>query len=310
MADPDLILVGWRALGYQIGRVVHDTSRNRGYRLTRNGQSFFAKVNLTKKPVAMENDAWWALTMARLTASDPDVPVRAPKLYEYGPGWLIIEWIDAPILEALGFDLGEAKIAPHVNRLTDALLWLDGLWQPTTTKLIYDSTDSAPYTNLTRMIDGWLQQPLAIGTVKPADVKAAKQLIADYRPHLHPAFQHGDFVPWHLFAISDRQLVLLDGEHASLVKPRYYDLAYLYSRLYTRAAAPEAARAILKRYLESAGHEVAEFASAFLPVITLRTLGIHADAYADRERFDYHDRAADLLARCLTRDLQAFMNFL
>jgi aminoglycoside phosphotransferase (APT) family kinase protein len=156
-----------------------------------------------------------------------------------------------------------------------------------------------------RKVDGWLAQPLAAGRISADKIVQAKQLIDTHRPHIQPAFQHGDFVPWHLFAINGQQLVLFDGEHASLVKPRFYDLAYLYSRLYTRSQAPASARKILSGYIEQAGHNPDHFAHAFLPVITLRALGMHADAYADRQHFDYAPAARDLLDRCLSRDLQA-----
>jgi hypothetical protein len=301
------ILTQWRATGYKVGPVVHQSDRNRGYRLEREGQPFFGKLTVTRQTIEMENDAWWALTMARLTGDSAETPIRAPRIHETGPGWLICEWFDTPLLLPHDFNHGEAKIAPHAKRLADSLAWLDGLWRAATTTRVYDSTNSAPYVDLMRKVDSWLEQPLAHGTVTAAASTAAKQLISDYLPHVHPAFQHGDFVPWQLFTLSDRQFCLFDGEHASLVKPRYYDLAYLYSRLYTRSAAPQAARDILKRYLAQSGANPTEFHQAFLPVITLRALGIQADAWADRQHFDYYDRAADLLARCLTRDPAALI---
>lgn len=292
------------ALGYKVVELISNTGRNACYKVEKDGQTYFAKQSLTKQPMALENDVWWCLTVARLGKAG-DKPIIAPTIYEHGLGWYVAEYFDAPLLVQKSWRTG-AEVVPQIARLVDILTWLDRQVIFPEADALYDSSESAPYTDLLKKVDGWLEAPLAQGTVKSGEVSQAKMLVEKYRPHIKPALQHGDFVPWHLFDLGQK-LCLFDGEHASLAKPRYYDLAYLYTRLYTRGEAPDAARAILRKFMQAAQVDQKTFEQAFLPVVTLRAMGMQADALADRGRFDYTTATRSLLQACLKEDLAALL---
>ena len=63
-------------------------------------------------------------------------------------------------------------------------------------------------------------------------------------------FNHGDFVPWHFGLDSKTDLYLIDAEKASLYPFLYYDLAYMYTRIYTRLNSPNLARTLLRQVEE------------------------------------------------------------
>ena len=124
------------------------------------------------------------------------------------------------------------------------------------------------------------------------------------RRFVYPALQHGDFVPWHMFQIDDKTIGVVDGEHASLIKPRFYDLAYLYTRLYTKASSPDAAKKVLRLFLKTSGTKRGHFFRAFLPVATLRSFGVLFDSINDNR---YQKEAQRLLDLCLEEDLSYFL---
>jgi hypothetical protein len=295
-------IIQWRASGYVLGPVIRETPRYISYRLERAGQSFFAKLSVSNEAHMMENEVWWALTMSRLTGDNQDVPVRAARILEHGQNWYISEWIEAPLLLEDAWSHGDTLVEPVVDRLVSTLLWLDRLCQSTTANALYYSGSSVPRLH---DIETMMEELFATNYISADKLARAIQLVQAHYHDVAPAFQHGDFVPWHIFAVTEQQVCLFDGEHASLTAPRFYDLAYLYGRLYTRSAAPESARQILRRFIAEGGHKEAEFARAFLPVITLRSLVGHIDALADKAHFDYVESARDLLDRSLSRDLKA-----
>ena len=225
-------------------------------------------------------------------------------LLNYGKNWYISEWIDAPLLLEDDWFHGDGLVKPAVDRLISTLLFLDSVCQSTTAKALYHSNSSVR--RLMRDIDMMMERPLAAGCISADKITRAGQLIEAHHQNVTSAFQHGDLVPWHMFAVSKQQLCLFNGEHASIAAPRFYDLAYLYSRLYTRCAAPESARQILRRFIAEGRHEETEFARAFLPVITVQGLIAHTDALADKgQHHDCVDSARDLLDRSLSQDLKA-----
>lgn len=104
---------------------------------------------------------------------------------------------------------------------------------------------------------------------------------------------HGDFVPWNMIREGDR-IVLIDGEHGSAKTPRYYDVAYLYHRLYTLVGRPDLADRYLRAVVSGFdSDELARFHDFFPHVLASRTIGGYFDAKNDGTSFEYHDRLRD-----------------
>ena len=133
-------------------------------------------------------------------------------------------------------------------------------------------------------------------------LEQARLVIHDYRKYLTPHFQHGDFVPWHILIDANQDQWLIDGEHASVQKPRYYDLAYMCSRIFTRLHSPEHAAKLLKVFMQESEMSAEALYPALLPIMTSRAIGMHFDALNDLRHDDYQAEAQDLLERCISRD--------
>lgn len=284
--------------GYKILNTVSDTGRNLGLRVEKDGMLFFAKVNLTKHPELIANDLWFCDEVNRR----PDLPVRAPRIFEHSDHWYVSEFLEGELL-APSLNARPGAIAATLPLLVEILVAFDQIKVDRAGEPLYGETESAPYTNLLKKVDGWMKTPLQSGLIDQQTINRAKALIERYRSEVKPGFQHGDFVPWHIMKLVNGQRVLFDGEHASALKPRFYDLCYAYTRFFTRSKSKPEAKQLLSAFVSRTGSE--SLLSELLPVMTLRSLGMHADATADLKRIDYRAEAQELLAICFEEKLEA-----
>jgi hypothetical protein len=118
--------------------------------------------------------------------------------------------------------------------------------------------------------------------------------------------QHGDLTPWQMFELGD-EWIIYDGEKAGDHLPRYNDLAYGYSRLYTRLKDPATAAKLLKELLKYSEIDHSDFFRQFMPVMMLRATCMLADAYKDRTHDDYYKDAVALINLCFEKELSKFL---
>ncbi len=297
----------WTDLGFIEDQQKSGNHRFATYVVSKDDQKFFAKKVIDPKLTRdLENEIWWHLSLKRLSEASPKLLAVAPELIDYGKNWYVAEFFDAPLLLNKE-DTDLSKLDQVIDRLVNLLVNFDQqLLTRNTGQPLYEETNSAPYTNLWKKVDGWMEKPLEAKIISPSQIEKSRSLIDSHRQYVLPSIQHGDFVPWHMFDLGEKTGIV-DGEHSSLVKPRYYDLCYLYSRLYTWSGAKEQARQILKGFVDKSVNDTDKFFQAMLPVMTLRALGMHNDSIADLEERDYRKDAKELLEMCLSGKLDNFV---
>lgn len=90
----------------------------------------------------------------------------------------------------------------------------------------------------------WYQKELRSSKLQLEEVlEMAQPICSLYRPGI----SHGDFTPWHLIEESKSKVALIDGEMASSTRPRFYDAAFFYQRVYTALKWPNLAKAYLSK---------------------------------------------------------------
>ncbi len=114
--------------------------------------------------------------------------------------------------------------------------------------------------------------------------------VKNFSTNLEFGLNHGDLVPWNILA-KDGELIVLDGEHASFYKPKYYDVVYMYHRLYTSLELPELAKDYINQYrISLAGDKVNDFDDKFRTIIAGRIIGGLWDAINDKiENLEFHE---------------------
>ena len=279
------------------------------YKLSKEKNSYLLKIAGNGFERDLSNEVWWNNTLNRLVEANPNMKVRAPHIETYGKNFYIGEFFKAKPLIVDGFKFDKTDIDPWVSQIARVLIDFDQMaLQPGLSQSPeYENTNSAPYSNLESKVDQWMEIPLKNGQIDEKAILTAKQLIEKYSPYVLPRLQHGDFVPWHMYDLGEGIIGIIDGEHASLIKPRLYDLAYIYSRLVTRMKSFEIARKLLNAVFDGLKEDSDAMEKAWLPVITIRSLGMINDAEADLEKTDYREFAKMLLDMCFKEKMSVFM---
>ncbi len=290
--------------GYKIVRPIKENVRFASYLVQRDGLESFAKVAVGDHAREIQNEVWYALTLNRAGETTSVLTVRAPKMEAFGEGWYVCESLAESPLIAHENACTAHEVAESAEELSRILAGLDRAFTDTPLfEAIVEESESAPVTDILRRVDRWVSLPLEEGLITAERVAQAKACIGAGVTGLRPRLQHGDFVPWHVFRTGRRTYAVVDGEHASLLKPRFYDLAYLYARIWTRMHAPGIARAVVRSFLAAAEIEYAQFTAQFLTILTQRAIGMHLDALNDRQTNDYIAEAQALLTNCLGQDI-------
>lgn len=274
-----------------------DTDRYRYAKVVVGNESLFLKeAKQTETGGSFENEVAWMEFALHLAEQRPELHCRGlvPRAYQPSKA-LLTEFIDAPLV-AMPKSL-DADFPAHLSRFVDTLIAVDAVGQGYNTSLPPRSRNS-DYRQLDRGWDAWYRRLNDEFSTKYTDlVDAAKRAIKDTAP-LTVCMQHGDFVPWHIFE-KDEEWVIFDAEHAHHELPRFYDLAYSFSRIYTRADDSNLAKQQLALFIDRIALGETDFWQQFMPVLISRAVGVLSDALYDLPKVDYEDRARELLEACL-----------
>lgn len=242
------------------------------------------------------------MQFARLAREHPEWNLKVPTVYESNDEEVVRELIEGE--ELFSNDMEQNVAVERLKRLASLLAKIDTITpDPTSDDVV---NNSAPYKNIRRRFDVWSKLPLETGLLTQKKYMAANQLIDEYESHLEPRYAHGDISPFkHVFITADNHLGLIDFEHYSAYKPRFYDVCYAYARLFTLAEDMNMAKELLRHFMS----EVDDLSEPqLLAVMTQRAVGAHFDALNDYKKGeDYRERAKAFLDLCLSRDTNALL---
>lgn len=264
----------------------------------------------------LNREAAWASFALHVGENYPElaitglVSLRTDLRADGGVQRLIYPYIDAPFLTEPQVSI-PLRNPQTLSRYVKILKVFDTAAQDWQSKGTIDSVDEhTPFDQVDKSWDEWLRsgELYEKGYLTPEMVAKARQVVEDHKLFMTARFQHGDFVPWHIFNDSSGKWISFDGEHASTQKPRFYDLAYSYSRLFTVSRDSNLAARMLGGFIvmgeENQEFTRDEFFASFLPVLMSRSMGMFLDAANDSEKGnDYLIQANDLFNRCQTRNL-------
>lgn len=291
---------------YKVLNQITDNSRFTTYQVEKDQKQYFLKCAKAGLERNLSNDVWWSLTLNRIIEGKPKIGIRAPNVVETHSNWAVFEWIEGKELALPSSNDHELK--EHMPYISEILFQLDSALQVNIDNNPFvEKSESAPYTLLNTKWPQWTELPLKQGFVSQSNINDANSLVSEWSKYVQAGLAHGDFSPWHIL-VKGNEKVLIDGDHSSLIKPRYYDLAYIYSRLYSRSNAKETTAELLSSFMSKTDITSDDFAKAFIPVLTSRAIGVCNDASRDLESgHDYRKLAVELLNLCLKRDITALV---
>lgn len=273
-------------------------------KLQQGDKTYFVKQALRPDVLPLlGRELLWHDFMADVSSQFPDLHVGSPEIHSLKNDTIMFEYVDSPYVAD---DSNIQTLKPKIPRLVNLLLAMDSAGENwTNPHPVEESSNHAPYWQIDARWDKWSEKPLESGILTQEMLQEAHKIVDSHKQFLTPRMQHGDFVPWHIFEQGDDWLIY-DGEHASTQKPRFYDLAYLYTRLFTRTKSPEIAAEILTGFVDQINLSQEQFFNAFWPVVTSRSIGIFLDAHNDRPKNDYIKEAQRLFQKCRQGELSDF----
>jgi hypothetical protein len=276
-----------------------ESSKHSFCKLEKDGKFYFAKYSIdhSVRENSIITDIWWCEIIQKLAKSH-GLKIKTPKIIDHSGYWYIAEWIEARPSVTPGDPA--SKIDQYLEQYAECLVALDKIEISHLDKLPPADKGSTTHAELDRRWQKWTKRPLAEGLITNEQMSQAHHIIQTHQQYVTPHFQHGDFTPWHLLIDGQKNWWLIDGEHASIEKPRYYDLAYMYSRIFTRLHSPKHAAKLLRIFANKAEISQEKLYLTFLPIITSRAVGMYFDALNDIKEDDYMNEAKELLRRSLS----------
>lgn len=282
--------------------------------LEKDGREFFLKVGVKTDKSFKDRplDKMWAreekfisFINGRLKLSSPKPPFRLPRFLEReqddDAAWTLQEYLmGAHILEPSPIKNSTARI--WIPTIAQILHWFNHLPPEE-----WGSVDEDLKQETLNKINKHSKEPLARGILSDLELEQVLSIVKKYAPYAKPAIQHGDFVPWHMHDDGFPNVVLVDVEAANL-RFRYYDLSYIYHRLYTETTEPKLAKVLLAAFLQSVDDKEL-FIKQFLPSLVNRAVGglqdycIKYDSHSAKENESYLKLQREFLNLVLSSDL-------
>lgn len=254
----------------------------------------------SRRRETFKNDAIGIVEFKKLSKKIPKLQFRVPKIYEANDDCLISEYFDGETLVGV---LGTGQEFNFLKKVADILIEIDSI--PAVETLEQDH-ESATYKNITKRMDTWLQSSISAGLLDKDDGEKAYKVIGKYESELTPRYAHGDLNPLeHCFLDENDTLCLIDFENYSAIKPRYYDVAYCFIRIYSQTNQSGLAGYFLNYFINNSK---AFNRREMIPVLTQRSVGLCFDAVSDaKEGINYTQKAKKLLDFCNKEDLDAVL---
>lgn len=299
---PQKILKIMHAQGFSIQKKLHSGPRSEKYIVKKIGTNdeFLLRISTAKKyDQKITNDLWWHFTLNKLRDNNPTLKLYSPSILVSGRNWYISELYKEDRILVRKDDAKPETIDPLIPLLARLLFQLDLPFSKQRVKLRHHRSS---------YLNRWLEQPRKQGLITEKEVQVALRIMQKYHRFLQPSLQHGDFAPWHLYALTHGTVGIIDAEHASFNRPRFSDLGGLYARLFTWANAPKQAARLISLFMEYGNYDTKTFTRELMPVMVRRALGTLFDAVNDSHLRDYRQAAKKLLHICLTDNLDNFLN--
>ena len=247
-----------------------------------------------------KNDPIGITEFKKLSKTVKKIKFRVPKIYKATNTCLISEYFEYKTLRDL---LGTGREFDFLKKIADILAEIDKVIPVETQE---QDHESATYKNITKRMDTWLETAMSASLISENDAQNAYNTINKYGSHISPKYAHGDLNPLeHCFVDDHGVLCFIDFENYSAIKPRYYDAAYCFIRVYSQANQDGLAGQFLDYFIQRCE---AFNRADMIAVLTQRSVGLCFDAINDqKEGIDYTQKSKKLLDLCIQEDLEAIL---
>ncbi|KKS70906.1 hypothetical protein A3A14_01435 [Candidatus Daviesbacteria bacterium RIFCSPLOWO2_01_FULL_43_38] len=243
----------------------------------KDGQIYFFKVSPPEPELIerLQKQNSFEQFMYSHIQSSPPLPFQTPKPiqsnFTKSSNWIITEFFPGELLASWTPKREPRELIKWLNKISDSLLFFDSL-DTTNIHLLNDHPhQDTANERMTKFMSKWSEKPLKQNLLTEKELARVIKIMED-SPPLPTRLQHGDFVPWHMIDLGEK-FGIIDNEGASINKPRFYDAAYFYHRVFTKLCEPQIARLFLQIFIQKSGFSKKEIATSFLPMLGPRAVG-------------------------------------
>lgn len=264
---------------------------------------------LPRRRDGFANEAVGTEAFRKLALAHPEWGLVVPRTYAENDRLSIRRFMKGQPLLKEGTEFDDiAATTARLGKLARLLSLIDRVEPDTSAP--DDPWNSAPYDNMLVRMPQWAVEPMNKGLLRSDDYAATADLITENQQYLVPRYAHGDLMPYaHVIVRPDDRLALIDFEHYSARKPRYYDAAYCYAQMFTRVDDPSMAAYFMKNLLETV-EPVEHQSEQMAVVLAQRAVRLFFDAsFAGLDKnAPRTKRTQRLLDLSLTGDLNALID--
>lgn len=132
--------------------------------------------------------------------------------------------------------------------------------------------------------------------VKENDMSNLLAIVEEYRKNFEFSLCHNSFEPKEMIPEGEK-IVLIDAEKASAYSPKFFDVAYLFTKVYIAAGLPDVAKDLLHRFRDRlADDKKTDFDRLIRPSLGLSAIHCFMKSETDANHFfEYHNRFAEEL---------------
>ncbi len=153
--------------------------------------------------------------------------------------------------------------------------------------IITDFFEGVPIAQFLYKLHSWFEG-IPENIRKPHNIALLQDIAKSGARILKEKPRHGDFTPWHIFALPNGSLGLIDGEHASQHGVEHYDVCYLIQRVFSVLQDADTAKKLFSMALDRGCQR-----EKMRVVLAARAIGGYLDSSLANESYAAADRMRD-----------------
>lgn len=172
------------------------------------------------------------------------VPINFEDGYYEGLYYIIIEKFEGPLLSTLH---GENDIiGRNIETIIDFSEYIQTLQLNVPVKDMIQASNAQEW--FVEKTKSWLGS-INIKIIQEYKILQLWNIVQESSKALIEKPRHGDFTPWHMMALENGGIGLIDGEHAHSHGVEHYDISYFMQRVYSVLNKKELAEQVLSKIL-------------------------------------------------------------
>lgn len=280
-----------RNLHFTITKTLQENERFNVYLIRHEGEARVLKISVEPECAQnLEQDIRMSMFLMTLGRANTTTTYRVRNIFDFGRGWFIGEYFDAPpLLSDTRPEVADKVV--HVARniwapfLAEAASYTPFFLQQRPFYISAQGIYTKQYYERHDELLNWSSTARAKGLITDQEIRLLMDYIEGNARVISTGLELIDVKPRDALLLKNDIVGLVDLEYATVTGRQCFDVAWSYLRFWVDNHSPEAARAFLQSYMDHSVYDIRSFAPPFLTSLGMKLLGHFYD------QADYMGRA-------------------